>query len=78
MKTLDEAKAECERWFVYLQTQEDKSIALQKLTGERRTGRCNAVDGERRRQEIQGNGLTGYDGADLQDAVRILLKHCPK
>lgn len=74
IKTVSEAKAECERWFDYLQSQEDKSKALQVLAADRRAGRCDAWEGERRRNEIQGNGVTVYDGSDLSDAVRVLLK----
>jgi hypothetical protein len=71
---LSQAKSECERWFTYLQHQEDKSKALQVLAADRRSGLCDAREGERRRDAIQGNGLTVYDGANLSDAVRVLLK----
>lgn len=77
IRTLAEAKAECERWFAYLKSQEDQSKELQKLAADRRAGRCDAWEGERRRNEIQGNGLTVYDGSNLADAVRILLKNIP-
>ena len=73
--TLDEAKEECERWFDYLKSQEDKSIALQRLAADRRSGRCDAKECQRRMAEIQGNGLTVYDGANLHDAVKTLLRH---
>ena len=78
IKTLPQAKAECQRWFDYLQSQEDQSKALQQLAADRRSGRCDAAEGVRRRAAIQGNGLTVYDGADLADAVRVLLKNIPK
>jgi hypothetical protein len=29
--TLTEAKAECERWFAYLQAQKDKSFAIMEI-----------------------------------------------
>lgn len=73
---LTEAKAECQRWFDRLQSQEDQSKALQVLAADRRSGRCDRVEGERRRAEIQGNGIAVYDGANLVEAVRVLLKHC--
>jgi hypothetical protein len=72
--TLTEAKEECARWFSYLQAQEDKSIALQHLARERRSGQCDAAEGRQRLNEIQGNSPTVYDGGNLQDAVVALLK----
>lgn len=75
IRTLEQAKDECERWFSHLQAQEDKSLALQKLAADRRSGQCDEIDGKRRRDAINGNGITVYDGANLADAVRILLKH---
>ena len=73
--SLSEAKAECDRWFAYHKSQEDMAVALQKLAADRRSGRCDAREGERRRAEIQGNGVTVYDGGNLADAVRVLLDH---
>ena len=78
IRTLPQAKEECQRWFDYLKSQEDQSIALQRLAADRRAGRCDAAEGQRRRIEIQGHGVTVYDGANLADAVRILLKNIPK
>lgn len=75
IRTLDQAKEECERWFAYLKAQEDQSLALQKLAADRRSGSCDEIEGRRRRDAIQGNGLTVYDGGNLADAVRILLKN---
>jgi hypothetical protein len=72
--TLREAKEECDRWFAYLKTQEDKSVAMQHLARERRTGKCDEAEGRRRLNEIQSNGLTVYDGGNLKDAVSALLK----
>lgn len=73
--TLDDAKAECKRWFAHLQQEDERVIALQQLAADRRSGRCDAKEGERRRAEIQGNGITVYDGANLHEAVKTLLKH---
>ena len=73
--TLTEAKAECERWFEYLQGQKDKSVALAKLASERRRGLVGEQEGRRRVNEIQGAGITVYDGGNLQDAVKTLLEH---
>lgn len=72
---LEDAKAECERWFSHLQSQEDQAKALAELAADRRSGRCDAIEGERRRAAIQGNGVTVYDGSNLHAAVKTLLKH---
>lgn len=71
---LDEAKAECERWFAYLQRQRDKAIAMQKIAAARRLGEIDEAEGRRRVRALD-NGVTVYDGASLEKAVRVLLKH---
>lgn len=72
---LDEAKAECQRYLNYLQSQEDKSAALQRLAAERRAGKHTAAEAQRIIQQIQGAGLTVYDGGNLADAIRAILSH---
>lgn len=72
---LDEAKAECERWFAYLQRQKDKSLAVQKLAARVRAGEITPDEAQRKLRSIDGAGLTVYDGANLERAVRVLLKH---
>jgi hypothetical protein len=71
---LDEAKAECERWFAYLQHQKDKAIAMQKIAGTRRRGEIDEDEGRRRVRALD-SGVTVFDGANLEKAVRVLLKH---
>ena len=75
--TLDEAKKECARWFDHHKLQDDASKKLQELAADRRAGRCTEKEGVARRNEIQGyrTAPTVYDGANLADAVRVLLKH---
>lgn len=73
--SLEEAKAECVRWFAYHKAEEDKVVALQRLASDRRRGLCDEREGERRRAEIQGNGVGVYDGSNLVDAVRVLMQH---
>jgi len=70
---LDEARAECERWLSYLARQEERSIALQKLASDRRSGKCDDIEMRRRMSAI--DRVTVYDGARLADAVRAMLKH---
>jgi hypothetical protein len=72
---LEEAKAECERWFAYMKRQEDKSIAIQKIAADRRAGRCTEDEGRRRLRSIDNCSVTVYDGANLREAVRCLLAH---
>jgi hypothetical protein len=73
--TLAQAKAECERWFAYLKRQEEKSLRLQEVASEVRRGLLAEADARRRVRQIDGCGVTVYDGANLQKAVRVLLKH---
>lgn len=72
---LTEAKAECERWFAYLKRQEDKSLAVQKIASDRRNGVIGGDEACRRLRNIDGCSVTVYDGANLQKAVRVLLKN---
>lgn len=71
--TLSEAEAECERWLAYLDSQKAKSLAMQKLAADRRAKKCDDVEMHRRRSAID-SGVTVYDGAKLEEAVRLLLK----
>lgn len=70
---LDEAKAECARWFAYIDRQRERSIGLQKLAADRRAGLDDA-EKDRRLRAID-RSVTVYDGANLEQAVRVLLKH---
>lgn len=73
---LDEAKAECERWFAYLKRQEDKSRELQKLAVARRKGEMDEQEARRRMRQLDDAcTVRVYDGANLEKAVRALLKH---
>lgn len=73
---LDEAKAECERWLARCDRQREKSLSLQVLARDRREGRCDADEARRRMQEIDRAGVQVYDGANLETAIRTLLRHC--
>jgi hypothetical protein len=72
---LDAAQDECLRWLDYLKRQEEKSLRLQALARDRRSGQCSDEDTPRRLAEINGPGVTVYDGANLAEAVRTLLAH---
>jgi hypothetical protein len=73
---LPEATAECQRWLDYLERQKETSAAMQRLASDRRTGKCDHAEGQRRLAAIdRSKGLTVYDGAKLAEAVTFLLKH---
>lgn len=72
---LPEAKAECERWFASLQRQKDKAVAMQQIASARRLGEIDEAEGRRRVRALDGCSVTVYDGANLEKAVRVLLKH---
>lgn len=73
--TLAEARAECERWFAYLKRQQDKAIAMQKIATARRNGEIDLEEGRRRVRALDNCSVTVFDGANLEKAVRVLLKH---
>lgn len=72
---LEEAKAECKRWLEHCDRQREKSIALQKLAAERRAGTVSDHQVRGRLSQIEGQGVRVYDGANLEQAVKCLLKH---
>ena len=74
MMKLPEAKEECQRWFAYHEAQDERAKALKTLAADRRTGKCDAVEGAKRRAALEPSGLSVYDGANLNAAVRVLLK----
>lgn len=73
--TLDQAKAECERWFAYIKRQETKAVEMQKLATALRRGEIDEAESRRRVRALDGSGVTVFDGANLEKAVRVLLKH---
>ena len=75
--SLTEARAECQRYLDYLARQEAKSKALQMLAADRRAGRCDDREKDRRVAEIMGPSPTVYDGGNLADAIRVLMKGTP-
>jgi hypothetical protein len=72
--TIDEAKAEGQRWLDYLKRQEEKSIAIQKIAGAVRRGEIDSAEGKRQLRKIDDRcSATVYDGAKLADAVKVLI-----
>ena len=72
--SIDDAKTECKRWFAYLDRQKEKSLAMQKIAADRRSGTIDQEEGRRRVRALD-SAPTVYDGANLERAVRLLLKH---
>ncbi|WP_041299785.1 hypothetical protein [Hyphomicrobium sp. MC1] len=75
--TYDQAKAECERWFASLDREREKTIAVQKIASDRRQGLIDEAEARRRLRVIDGSP-TVYDGAELEKAVRFLVKNFHK
>ena len=71
---LTEARQECLRYLDYLEREEAKSTALQRLASDRRAGRCDDREKDRRMAEIMGPSPTVYDGGNLAEAIKVLLK----
>lgn len=72
---LDEAKAECERWFAYNQRQKERAEAFAKIASQVRSGELSSDEGRRKQRSIDGCSVTVFDGARLEQAVKLLLKH---
>lgn len=71
--TLDEAKAEGQRWLDHLKRQEEKSVSIQKIAGAVRRGEIDSVEGKRQLRAIDNCSVTVYDGARLAEAVKLLI-----
>jgi hypothetical protein len=72
--TLDEAKAEGQRWLDYLNRQEDKSASIQKIAGAVRRKEITSEEGKRQLRAIDNCSVTVYDGARLAEAVALLIR----
>ena len=72
--TLTEAREECHRYLDHLAREKAKSEALQKLAADRRSGRCDDKEKERRMREIIGPSPKVYDGGNLAAAIEVMLK----
>ena len=77
MKTmsLEDAKKECERWFAYLERQKNKSLTLQRIAAQVRCGEITTEDAQKQIRAIDNNSVIVFDGAQLEVAVKVLLKH---
>lgn len=71
--TLDEAKEEFQRWFDYLEREKEKTRKLQQLAQDARSGTIPIREVRRREREIDGPGVTVYDGAKLHLAAKVVL-----
>lgn len=73
--TLQEAKNECNRWLAHLDRQKKKALEIQKIAAMRRNEEIDEQEARRRIRQIDGVGVTVFDAANLEKAVRLLLKH---
>lgn len=72
---LAEAKEECERWFAYLDRQRDKALAMQKIASRVRSGEITSDEGQREVRKLDSRAPVVFDGARLEQAVKLLLKN---
>lgn len=73
-----EAKAECERWFAYLDRQREKAIAMQEIAAARRSGKIEQFEASRRVRMLDGRAPVVFDGARLEQAIKALLRELEK
>lgn len=60
----------CQDWFSYLERQEQRALTLQKAASAARKGDTETA---RRLKSSVDSGVTVYDGAQLEPAVRALV-----
>ena len=75
MSTAD-AVAECRRWLAHLEAQRKRSLELQRLAADRRSGYVSRGEAARRMSAIDC-GVKVYDGSELERAVTALLAALP-
>lgn len=73
--TLDQAKEECARWFAYIERQQTKATEMAKIAAAVRHGEIDQDESRRRVRALDNCSVTVFDGARLEQAVRVLLKH---
>ena len=73
--TLEQAKEECARWFAYIDGQQTKATEMGKIAAAVRNGEIDQDESRRRVRALDGCGVRVFDGARLEQAVRVLLKH---
>lgn len=71
---IDVAITECQRWLDYCQAQKDKSLAMQRLATARRNGEIDQAEANRRVKMLDDQTRV-FDGAKLEQAIIVLLKH---
>lgn len=71
-----DAKAECERWFAYLDRSRKKAEDMGRIASDRRKGLIDTAEAQRRVRALD-SGVTVFDGARLEKAVRLLLTVVP-
>lgn len=73
---IEDAAAECKRWLAKLDQDRASAKAMQELAADRRAQRCTLDEARIRMTKIDSaRGVTVYDGAKLEQAVKTILKH---
>lgn len=75
---LDDAIKECERWFAYNERVKQKSIDVQKIASDVRNKVITSDEARRKLRNLDNCSVTVFDGAKLEEAVKLLLKHIKK
>lgn len=70
---LEEAKAECERWLAHLDHQRERALNMQRIATAVRNGEIDQEEARRRVRRHDGITPVVYDGARLEQAVKLLL-----
>lgn len=73
--TLDQAKEECARWLAYIERQKTKATEMAKIATAVRNGEIDQDESRRRVRALDNCSVTVFDGAKLEQALRVLLKH---
>lgn len=75
---LEQAKVICERWFAYLDMQRDHAYRMAVLATRVREGLITSQEAQRQVKIIDMEKLRVYDAAQLEQAVKFLLKQVSK
>lgn len=73
--TKSEALEECQRWLDYLEHQRNRVIEMQKLATMARQGKQEEAQKRMRQMDRQPKV---YDGARLEQAVKVLMREVTK
>jgi hypothetical protein len=70
--SVEEARAEGQRWLDDIERRAEKALAVQEIARAVRCGEIESAEGKRRLRAIDDRA-TVYDGSKLADALKILI-----